>query len=155
MTNRHVVGHDPRAIVRLDDSRRINGRVSRLHPAADLAIVRITAPHLESVPPADAHRVPVDAAVVAFGFPLDSPIGPEITVTEGIVSAKRTRHGFRTQTSAAVNPGNSGGPLADVATGGVVGVIFAGIDEGPDTVLIEGINFAIPINVSKDWLTTI
>ena len=54
-----------------------------------------------------------------------------------------------------MNPGNSGGPLVDVATGGVVGVIFAGIDEGPEGVLIEGINFAIPINVAKDWLTTI
>jgi S1-C subfamily serine protease len=56
-------------------------------------------------------------------------IGPEMTVTEGILSAKRVRHGFQElQTSAAVNPGNSGGPLVDLAAGGVVGVIFAGID---------------------------
>lgn len=156
VTNRHVVGRHPRVTVRLDDGRRIGGRVSRLHPAADLAIVRITAPHLQSVPLTDAHRVAVGASVAAFGFPLDSSIGPEITVTEGIVSAKRTRHGFQElQTSAAVNPGNSGGPLVDVATGGVVGVIFAGIDEGPDGAAIEGINFAISINVVKDWLTPI
>ncbi len=153
VTNRHVVGRDPRVMVRLDDGRRISGRVSRVHPAADLAIVRITAPHLQSVPLADSHRVPVGASVAAFGFPLDSSIGPEITVTEGIVSAKRSRHGYQElQTSAAVNPGNSGGPLVDVATGGVVGVIFAGIDEGPDGAVIEGINFAISINVVKDWL---
>ncbi len=132
VTNRHVVGHNPRVVVRLDDGRRIDGRVSRVHPSADLAVVRITAPHLEAVPLADAHRVPVGALVVAFGYPLADAIGPEMTVTEGILSAKRVRHGHQElQTSAAVNPGNSGGPLVDVAAGGVVGVIFAGIDRGP------------------------
>ena len=45
--------------------------------------------------------------------------------------------------------------MVDVEAGGVVDVIFAGIDEGPEGLLIEGINFAISINVSKDWLTTI
>ena len=78
-----------------------------------------------------------------------------MTVTEGVLSAKRVRHGHQElQTSAAVNPGNSGGPLVDVATGGVVGVIFAGIDEGPRGTPIEGINFAISINEVKTWLTS-
>ena len=155
VTNRHVVGHNPRVVVRLDDGRWINGRVSRIHPSADLAVVRITAPHLEAVPLADAHRVPVGALVVAFGYPLADSIGPEMTVTEGILSAKRVRHGFQElQTSAAVNPGNSGGPLVDLATGGVVGVIFAGIDHGPQGTPIEGINFAISINEVKTWLTS-
>ena len=155
VTNRHVVGHHPSVVVRLDDGRRVSGRVSRIHPVADLAIVRITAPHLEDVPLADVHRVPVGAHVVAFGYPLADSIGPEMTVTEGILSAKRVRHGLQElQTTAAVNPGNSGGPLVDLATGGVVGVIFASIDEGPRGTPIEGIHFAISINEVKTWLTS-
>lgn len=139
VTNRHVVGHNPRVVVRLDDGRQINGRVSRVHPSAGLAVVRIMEPHLEAVPLADAHRVPVGTLVVAFGYLSlgrfhRSRIGPEMTVTECILSAKRVRHGFQElQTSAAVNPGNSGGPLVDLAAVGVVGVIFAGIRYRPRT----------------------
>jgi len=81
VTNRHVVGRHPRVMVRLDDGRRVCGQVSRFHPAPDIAIARITAPHLQSFPLTDAHRVPVGAEVTAFGFPLDSSIGPAITVT--------------------------------------------------------------------------
>jgi len=148
ITNYHVISSevDPtfrgnsRMFIRLGDasSPRIPARVVGWDRTLDLALIRapITSDFVFSVVD---RRVPsVGESVLAIG----SPMGLEQTVTSGIVSSLGRRGiflqiGDAMQIDAAVNPGNSGGPLVD-ASGRLVGVVFAG------TFLLEGLNFAIP-----------
>jgi len=148
ITNYHVISSevDPtfrgssRMFIRMGDatSPRIPARVVGWDRTLDLALIRapITSDFVFSVVD---RRVPnVGESVLAIG----SPMGLEHTVTSGIVSSLGRRGVFlqvgdAMQIDAAVNPGNSGGPLVD-STGRLVGVVFAG------TFLLEGLNFAIP-----------
>jgi putative serine protease PepD len=156
LTNEHVVSGVPdrNVTVTFSDTSTAAGRVVGRDPESDLAVVKVDRQSLKPVEFADSDTVVVGDPVVAIGSPLALPG----TVTAGIVSAvDRTietndpggvsRYYAAIQTDAAVNRGNSGGPLFDLA-GRVIGVnsvikaVVDGTDEGGNI----GIAFAIPMN---------
>ncbi len=146
LTNHHVVRGQGRVRVRLSDGREMAGQVVGNDPWTDLAVVQAESAALPYAAFGDSAKLRVGQLVVAIG----SPLGFESTVTAGVVSAKgRTLRSITghlvddvIQTDAALNPGNSGGPLVD-SRGRVVGINTAVIQPA------QGICFAIPINIAK------
>jgi len=146
VTNNHVVQGASRIDVVLSDGRSFPGRVLGQDPLTDLALIKIDARQLIAAEWGDSDRLQEGGLVWAVG----SPFGLERSITTGILSAKN-RSGQAgnpyqefLQTDAAVNPGNSGGPLVDV-NGRLVGIITAIV--GP---VNQGISFAIPSLVARD-----
>ena len=145
LTNAHVVKDAKEVTVRLADRREYAARVLGSDPATDIAVLRIAATGLPTVRLGDPKQLQVGDPVLAIG----APYGLEQTATAGIVSAKgRSLPGDAAvpfiQTDAAVNPGNSGGPLFDAA-GNVVGInaqIYS------RTGGFQGVSFAIPVDVA-------
>ncbi len=154
LTNRHVIGNARDIQVKLSDGRIVEGEIVGVDRATDLAVLHIDADHLIAAQWGDSDALDVGALVWALG----SPFGLEHSVTFGIVSAKH-RSGILSaadsvddvavnyqdflQTDAAVNPGNSGGPLVD-SEGRVVGINTAIAGEW-----YQGISFAIPSSVAR------
>src|SRR5467141_3424974 len=145
LTTNHVVEGAEKVIVTFDDGRVLSGTVVGGDEETDVAVVRVDG---STVPPAEyanSDKLKVGQPVLAIGNPLGLSGGP--TVTSGVVSSLRRSldlgsGGLKViQTDAAVNPGNSGGPLVDLE-GKVVAI---------NTVTIpyaEGIGFAIPANAA-------
>lgn len=145
LTNAHVVRDAQEVTVKLADRRELKAKVLGADPATDIAVLRVKASGLPAVRFGDPKTLEVGDYVLAIG----APFGFEQSVTAGIVSAKgRSLPGDAyvpfIQTDAAVNPGNSGGPLFDAA-GDVVGInaqIYS------QTGGYQGLSFAIPIDVA-------
>jgi len=150
LTNSHVVEAADEITVKLNDKREFKAKVIGSDRRTDIALIKIDAAGLPAVKFGDPSRLKVGEWVVAIG----SPFGFENTVTAGIVSAKGRslpQENFVPfiQTDAAVNPGNSGGPLFNLR-GEVVGInsqIYS------RTGGFMGLSFAIPIDVAYDVAT--
>jgi len=147
LTNNHLVGETEKVSVKLSDGRTVDAKVIGADPDSDVAVIKIEAEGLPYLELADSGALEVGEWVIAIG----NPFGLSHTVTAGIVSAKgRNRMGVATyedfiQTDAAINFGNSGGPLLNL-DGKVVGINTAIIGPGGNI----GIGLAIPINMAKD-----
>ena len=153
VTNYHVVEGAKKVQVSFSDEEEMNATVVGTDPSTDIAVLKIQGAMSRSLTPltlGDSSQVKVGDAVVAIG----NPFGLERTVTAGIVSALQRQiqapNGFQIdeviQTDAAINHGNSGGPLLN-ANGDVIGVNAQIETESGGNV---GIGFAIPIDTVKD-----
>jgi serine protease Do len=147
LTNAHVVEGADEVRVRLADRREFKGKIAGLDHTTDIAVVKIDAKGLPTVKLGDPSKIRVGEWVVAIG----SPFGFDNTVTAGIVSgtSRSLPEGSYVpfiQTDAAVNPGNSGGPLFNMR-GEVIGINSAIYSR---TGGYMGLAFAIPIDVAKN-----
>jgi serine protease Do len=147
VTNNHVVNKADEIRVFLSDKREFKGKLIGTDAKTDIAIVKIEATGLPTVPWADSDQLEVGEYVLAVG----SPFGLTQTVTMGIVSAVgRASMGIAEyedfiQTDAAINPGNSGGALVNVR-GELVGINTAIFSQSGGNM---GIGFAVPSNLSR------
>jgi putative serine protease PepD len=120
LTNEHVVSAQATVTIRLHNGTQVAGYVAARHPSVDLAVVK--APRGFVAPARLGFGRSADVRVGQEVFAIGSPLGIEGTVTRGIISAVRSLDGVALlQTDAALNPGNSGGPLLD-RRGYVVGI---------------------------------
>jgi serine protease Do len=147
VTNNHVIDGANQVHVSLKDGRTFTGEVVGSDEATDVAVIRVDASDLPAAELGDSEAVRVGQFVLAIGNALALPGGP--TVSMGVLSAKgRPLPGSDfifeglLQTDAAVNPGNSGGPLADL-DGRIIGITTLMIPYA------QGMGFAIPINTVK------
>lgn len=148
LTNSHMVDQAERLEVELRNGKTLEAKVIGTDPESDVAVVKVDASDLSTLEMADSDALKVGEWVLAIG----SPLGLTHTVTAGIVSATG-RSGLRIasyenfiQTDAAINVGNSGGPLIDLR-GRAVGINTAIVGPGGGNI---GIGFAIPMNMAKD-----
>ena len=159
ITNAHVVRGFATVEVRLGDGPSYRGEVLGADDDTDLALLDLRASReFESVALGNSDEIAVGEEVIVVGYPLgenDMLLGSP-SVTGGIVSAKRvSKSGVKLlQTDAAVNPGNSGGPLFD-RDGRVVGVNTAKVFESGDGRPVEGIGLAVAINEVRDRLDSL
>ena len=147
LTNAHVVDGADEVRVRLSDRREFKGKVIGQDKATDIAVVKIEARALATLPWGDSSRAAVGEYVVAIG----NPFQLNQTVTMGIISATgRSNVGIVDyedfiQTDAAINPGNSGGALLNTR-GELIGINTAIYSE---TGGYQGIGFAVPANLAR------
>jgi serine protease Do/serine protease DegQ len=147
LTNHHVVEGADKITVTLLDNRQLTAEVVGSDEGSDVAVLKVTADHMEQIELGDSDALEVGDFVVAIG----NPFGFSHTVTSGIVSALG-RHGLNPegyedfiQTDASINPGNSGGALINLR-GELIGINSAIISGSGGNI---GIGFAIPINMAR------
>ncbi|HEY2376706.1 MAG TPA: trypsin-like peptidase domain-containing protein [Gemmatimonadaceae bacterium] len=158
LTNNHVVADANKVTVILSDRREFDAKVIGRDPTTDVAVIKIDAHNLPTVPLGNDETTRVGDWVLAIG----NPLGLDFTVTQGIISAKG-RGGLaglygspyavvdNLQTDAPINPGNSGGPLVNIH-GEVVGMNSA---IASPTGSYAGYGFAIPVTLAKDVMNQI
>jgi serine protease Do len=149
LTNNHVVGDVDKITVTLQDGRTFdNAKVIGADPESEVALIKIDGDNFPVLPMGDSSKVEIADWVLAIG----NPFGLSETVTVGVVSAVGrsnvhiAQYEDFIQTDAAVNPGNSGGPLIDL-DGNVIGINTAIVSQSGGYM---GIGFAIPINMAKE-----
>ncbi len=154
LTNHHVIAGMEKIEVQLTDGRRVPAQMIGTDEVTDIAVLKINAPNVVPLALGDSDAVRVGQMVFAVG----NPFGLQETVTQGIISAKGRRAFADSgveflQTDAAVNQGNSGGPLLNLR-GEIIGInsaIFSTSREGAWL----GISFAIPANVARRALESV
>ena len=143
VTNLHVVSNASAVQVQLADGRTLPAKFVGADGPSDIALLKIEAEGLQPLPFGNSDKVNVGQMVFAVG----NPLGLQETVTQGIISAKGRRALSEAaneffQTDAAVNPGNSGGPLVNLE-GDIIGINNSISPQG------QGIGFAIPSNTVR------
>lgn len=151
VTNNHVVAGADKVSVTLNNNKKFEATVIGSDPATDVALIKVDAQGLPSIPFGDSDKLRLGEWVLAIG----SPLGEQLrgTITAGIVSAKGrsmpSDGEFKIesfiQTDAAVNPGNSGGALVN-KSGELVGINTAIVSQ---TGSYAGYSFAVPVNIVK------
>ncbi len=156
VTNNHVIDGAVDIRVTLNDRRVLPAKLIGADPLTDLAVIKVNANNLPSVPWGDSGALKPGQTVLAFG----NPYGFRFTVTRGIVSAIHRANPYTDdprkpgefiQTDAAINPGNSGGPLVN-AHGEVVGINTFLISPSGS---FSGMGFAIPAQLAKPIVNTL
>lgn len=153
VTNNHVVQNAEQVTITLNDGRRLKAKLLGNDPETDLAVIKIQANNLHSLPIGNSDKAEVGDYVVAIGNPFGlNAFGNSQSATFGIISAmKRSDLNIEgvenfIQTDAAINPGNSGGALV-TTKGELIGINTAILSPYGGNV---GIGFAIPVNMVKD-----
>jgi len=152
LTNRHVVQGATDLTVVLNDTTQLSGKIYGIDTLTDLAIVKVDATGLPTIPLGSSDSLKLGQLAIAIGNPLGefentvttgivSGLGRQITAGDSTQSSSEQLHNL-IQTDAAINPGNSGGPLLDSA-GQVIGINTAVNQDA------QGIGFAIPIDMAK------
>jgi len=153
VTNNHVVAKADEIKVLLGDKREFKGKVVGTDPKTDVAVVKINAKDLPTIPWGDSDKLQVGEYVLAIG----NPFGLNQTVTMGIVSAVgRANVGIAEyedfiQTDAAINPGNSGGALVN-ARGELIGINTAIFSQSGGYM---GVGFAVPSDMVKSVMESL
>lgn len=148
VTNNHVIDGASKITVRLKDGNEYKGKLIGRDSQTDLAVVKIEAKDLQAVSYGNSDELIVGTTAIAIGNPLGQLGG---TVTNGIISATDRQIQLENQTmtllqtNAAINPGNSGGGLFN-DRGQLIGIVVAKAAQSN----VEGLGFAIPVNVVKD-----
>lgn len=152
LTNNHVVEGASQVKVEFTDRRTFTARVVGTDPASDLAVLKIDATNLPTLPLGNSDQVRVGDAVIAVG----NPLGLRQTVTSGIISAKGRSTGVADgsfedflQTDASINQGNSGGALVNT-NGELIGINSQILSPSGGSI---GIGFAIPSNMAKSVMS--
>ncbi len=152
VTNHHVISDTTKIMVTLSNGTNYDATLIASDKETDLAVIKIDATGLTAATFGDSSQLVVGQTVLAIGNPLGSLGG---TVTEGIISALDRKIKIEDekmtllQTSAAVNPGNSGGGLFD-EKGNLIGIVNAKILSSSSGDAIEGLGFAIPSNIVRE-----
>ncbi|MCH9689728.1 MAG: Do family serine endopeptidase [Gammaproteobacteria bacterium] len=153
LTNDHVIRNANLVTITLNDGRRLKATIIGSDSATDVAVLKVDAKNLKSLPIGDSDKTEVGDFVIAIGNPFGlNSFGNSQSATFGIVSAKQRSdlniEGIENfiQTDAAINPGSSGGALINTK-GELIGINTAIISLHGGNV---GIGFAIPINMAKD-----
>src|SRR5215510_9142696 len=150
LTNNHVVDEADKVEVELNDNRKFTAKVVGVDPPSDVAVIKINATNLPTVPFGDSEKVDVGDLVLAIG----NPLGIGQTVTMGIISAKGRQSPGRDnksyedflQTDAAINQGNSGGALVNLR-GELIGIPSQILSRSGGNI---GIGFAIPTKMARN-----
>jgi len=156
VTNHHVIKDASQINVQLADGRVTSATIVGRDPDTDLALLKIQLPNLPVMPLGRSDRSQVGDEVLAIG----NPLGLQQTVTHGIISATgRSQLGVATfenfiQTDAAINEGNSGGALINTS-GELIGINTAVVAKNLDATGVEGIGFAIPVNLVRGVMAAI
>jgi S1-C subfamily serine protease len=151
ITNRHVVSDQQTVTVQTKSGQSIPGKVAIRNSILDVALVQVLGLNAPVAPLADVSKMKPGDTVLALGYPLD--LKGDATVTRGLFSAVRVGEplpGEWVQTDAAVNPGNSGGPLANLR-GEAVGLITMR-QMTEDLTPVQGINFALSATSIREAL---
>ena len=151
LTNNHVVADMDKVEVELSDGRSVPAEIIGTDLETDIAVLKIKASNLTPLPIGDSDQVQVGQLAFAVG----NPLGLQETVTRGIISAKSrvfddSSMGFF-QTDAAINEGNSGGPLVDIH-GEIIGINTRIASQSGGS---QGLGFAIPSNVARRAMESI
>jgi serine protease Do len=157
LTNNHVVDGADSIIVKLSTGDTLQAEILGKDAVHDLALVKVDSADVDNITPlvlGNSDDIKIGAMAVAIG----NPYGLDNTVTVGVISGKNRSVSDSSssligmlQTDAALNPGNSGGPLLD-ASGAVIGINTA-IETGTDGTTASGIGFAVPSNVAASVLS--
>ena len=149
LTNNHVVNGADKIKVTFFDGTEVPAKLVGTDPETDVAVIKVETTEYRPVLKGDSHHLKVGQWVLAFG----SPFGLSQTVTSGIISATErdnveiNKFENFIQTDAAINKGNSGGPLVDLS-GRVIGINSAILTGGSMSQTNAGIGFAIPIDMA-------